>query len=113
VLTYSQVAVKSLKVTGVLLIFDFLGVFLLHDYVYPYEVLGDLLLIETAALFLAAGIIDFGSSLGFLQFRRTMSPSTKRFPVSKRKDSERHALVLVFSGSILFGVLVLLAICKH
>lgn len=113
VLTYSQVAVKSLKISSVFLVLDSLGDFLLRNYVNSYSVLGDLLLIESAALFLVAGLIDFGSSLGFVQFRRVMSSSTELFSASKRKDSESRALALIFSGATLFGVLVFLAILKR
>lgn len=114
-LTYSQVVLKSLKISGMLLVIDFLGELLLRNLLYSYEVLGDLLLIETAALFLMAGIVDFGSSPGFIQLRRTMSSSKDSFsPIpSQRKDSERRALVFVFSGTTLFLILVLLAILRR
>jgi ABC-type phosphate transport system permease subunit len=98
-----------------LLVIDFLGELFLRNLLYTYEVLGDLLLIETAALFLMAGIVDFGSSLGFVQFRRTMSSSKESFSLtsSERKDSEKRALVFVFSGATLFLILVLLAILRR
>src|SRR5208282_3953712 len=110
VLTYPQIVLISLKISGSLLVIDFLASFLLRNYVYPFEVLGDLLLIETAVLFLTAGIVDFGSSLGFVQFKKAMVSSKEPFSAAKRKDMERRALVFVASGSTLLGLLVLFAI---
>jgi uncharacterized membrane protein YedE/YeeE len=80
------------------------------NYLSPYMVFGNLLLIETAALFLIAGIIDFGSSLAFFQLRKSISTKRDTYSANKRKDSERRALVLVCSGGTLFGILILLAI---
>jgi hypothetical protein len=76
----------------------------------PFEVVGDLLLIETAILFILAGIIDFGSSLGVAQFRRTLFRTKEGFSPSGRKDAERRALILVAAGAILFLLLLLLAL---
>jgi len=114
VLTYTQVLYRSLRISGILLIVDWIGVFRFRNYVYPYELFGDLLLIETAALFLVAGILDFGSSVGFVGFRRFFFTHSRRsseesFSASKRKDTERRAMVLVVSGLTLFVILVLLA----
>lgn len=110
VLTYSQAALKSLKISAVILAIDSLGALLLHNYLSPYAVFGDLLLIETAALFIIAGVLDYGSSLAFVHVRRLMSPTREAFSASKRKESERRALVFVSSGGTLFGILILLAI---
>jgi len=110
VLTYPQVVLKSLKMSGALLVIDSLASFLLRNYVNPFEVFGDLLLIESAALFLTAGIIDFGSSLGFVQFKKAMASSKEPFSAAARKDMERRALVFVTSGSTLLGLLVLFAV---
>ena len=110
VFTYQQIVLKSLKMSGALLVIDFLASFLLRNYLYPFEVLGDLLLVETAVLFLTAGIIDFGSSLGFVQFKKTMGSSKEPFSAEKRKEMERRALVFVVSGSTLLGFLVLFAL---
>lgn len=96
--------------SGALLVIDLLASLLLQNYVNPFKVFGDLLLIETAALFLTAGIIDFGSSLGFVQFRKAMASSKEPFSAATRKDMERRALVFVASGSTLLGLLVLFAV---
>ena len=114
-LTYTQVLYRSLKISAILLVVDWIGVFLFRSHIYPYEFFGDLLLIETAALFLVAGILDLGSSVGFAGFRKLFFTQTRRaseesFSASKRKDTERRALVLVVSGSTLFVILVLLAV---
>jgi hypothetical protein len=102
--------VKSFKISGLLLLIDSLASLLLHGYVYPIDIFGDVLLMEIAALFLVAGIMDFGSSLGFIQFRKTMSSSKESFSAERRKTIERRALVFVVSGLTLLVILLLLAV---
>jgi len=113
VLTYTQVLYRSLRISAILLIVDWIAVYLSRNYVYPYELFGDLLLIETAALFLVAGILDFGTSVGFAGFKsfftHSRRSSEESFSASTRKDTERRAMVLVVSGFTLFVILVLLA----
>ena len=77
VLTFSQIVLSSLKMSGAFLVIDLLASYLLRIYVYPIETLGDLMLFEAAALFLIAGIIDFGSSLGFIQFKKVLASSKR------------------------------------
>lgn len=115
-LTYVHVLKRSVGISGALLLLDLLLEFLLKPFLGPFEVLGDLLLAETALLFLTAGLIDFGSSLGFVNFRRairirTFVPS-EPFSLERRKNAERRALVLVASGSTLFAILIFLGIVR-
>ncbi len=76
----------------------------------PSGILGDLLLLEVAALFLTAGLIDFSSSAALLHVRRALLSSTEQFSSSKRKDTERRAMVLVFAGLILLAAMIVLAL---
>jgi len=110
VLSYSQAALKALKVSAAILTIDSLGTMLFRNYLSPYAFFGDLLLIETSALFLIAGALDFGSSLTFTHLRRSMSLARETPDSSRRRDPERHALVMVSAGAILFIVLILLAL---
>lgn len=74
------------------------------------EIVGDLLALEVAVLFVVAGILDFSSSVAVAQFRSRVLASKEGFSASKRKDIERRALVFVISGIALFAILVLLAV---
>lgn len=76
----------------------------------PANAFGDLLLLEVAALFLAAGLLDLSSSVGMGQFRRAVMASKEESSPSKRRESEQHTLVFFVAGSILFAVTVLLTI---
>ncbi len=76
----------------------------------PSGILGDLLLLEVAALFITAGLIDFSSSAALVQVRRALLSSSEQFSSSKRKDTERKAMVLVFAGSILLAAMIVLAL---
>jgi hypothetical protein len=106
------VLLRSLKISAGLLFIDGLTAFLLRGFVYPFETLGDMLLVETASLFLLAGFVDFGTSLGFVQFRKSVFASKESFSSEKRKEAERRATILVGSGIILFSILILLAKIK-
>jgi hypothetical protein len=109
VLTYAQVLQRSLKIATALLLIDGLVGVVLSTIIYPVELFGDMLLLETALLFLFAGIVDYGSSSGFIQFRKAVFSSKETFSPDKRKEAERRAVALVGSGAILLGVLILLA----
>ena len=74
------------------------------------ELFGDLLLVETSLLFLLAGVVDFGSSLGFAQFRKLIAGSKEAFTLKLRKEAERRALIFVASGATLFIIMVFLAL---
>ena len=112
-LTYTQVLQRSLKIATALLLIDGLVGFLLATIINPVELFGDMLLVETALLFLLAGIVDYGSSVGFVQFRKSIFSSKETYSPDKRKDVERRAVALVGSGAILLGVLILLAVLRY
>ena len=109
-LSYSQAALKSLKISAAIVAIDCLGALLLHNSFPAYATFGNLLLVETSALFLLAGVLDFGSSPAFAHLRRSMSAAGESSTQSSRRDPERRALVMAFSGAILFLALVLLAL---
>jgi len=109
VLSYTQVIFRSVKISVTLLLLDSVIAFLLRDIIYPFETFGDMLLIETASLFLLAGFIDFGASVSFVQFRKLVFTSNETFSSIKRKEAERRAMGLVGSGIILLAFLVALA----
>ena len=101
--------IRSLKISVGLLFIDGLTAFLLRVVIYPFETFGDMLLVETASLFLLAGFVDFGTSVGFVQFRKSVFASKEVFSSEKRKEAERRAIALVGAGIILLGILILLA----
>ncbi len=104
---------RSLKVSGILLVLDMLSAFLLRGSIYPLETFGDMLLVETALLFLLAGFVDFGTSVAFVQFRKSVFASKEIFSAQKRKDAERRAIALVGSGMSLFAILIILAVLRR
>ena len=112
-LTYTQVLFRSLKISAILLVLDMLCAFLLRSFVYPLETFGDMLLVETALLFLFAGFVDFGTSVAFVQLRKLVFASKETFSAQKRKDSERRAIALVGSGMSLFAILIILAVLRR
>ena len=109
-LTYTQILLRALRISGLLILVNVLVVILLRAIIGPLELFGDLLLVETPLLFFLAGIVDFGSSLSFAQFRKMISGSEREFRPELRKEAERRALIFVVSGAILFMIMVLLAI---
>lgn len=108
--TYTQVVLRSFRISGTLLVVNGLVAVLLREIIHPLELFGDLLLVETSLLFLLAGILDFGSSLSFAQFRKLIRGSNEAFTLELRKEAERRALIFVASGATLFIILVFLAL---
>jgi hypothetical protein len=71
-----------------------------------------MLMVETALLFLLAGFVDIGTSVAFVQFRKSVFASKEAFSAEKRKDAERRAIALVVSGVMLLMILVILAVLR-
>jgi hypothetical protein len=93
---------------------DCVGAYLLTFVKYAFiEVIGDLMLGEVAVLFILAGLLDFGSSIGMIQFRRVVLASKEGYSSSKHKESERKASVLCLTGLFLFSILIVATIYKH
>ena len=74
------------------------------------EIIGDLMLVQVAIFFLVAGLIDFSSSIGGAQFRKTVMGSKQDYSQSAHKDAGRRAVVLVLAGVFMFVVLLVVAV---
>ncbi len=74
------------------------------------ESLGDLMLAEVAVLFILAGVLDFASSIGVAQFRKTFLASKQGYSSSKHKASHRNASVLLVAGFILLAILIVASV---
>jgi len=110
VLTYTQVLFRSVKISLILVVVDTVSAFLLRGFIHPVESFGDMLLVETALLFVFAGFVDLGTSVAFVQFRRSVFASREAFSAQKRKEAERRAIALIASGAILFAIMIISAI---
>lgn len=108
---HRKIVRRSLRVCVLLVAVD-LVVALLSSIIgrSPASAFGNLLLLEVAALFIAAGLLDLSSSVGMSQFKRSVMSSKEEFSPSKRRESEQHTLVFFLAGSILFAATVLLTI---
>jgi hypothetical protein len=113
-LTYVEVLRRSLKSACLLLAADAIISFL------PFwtridlsriGVVGDLLLVEVAGLFIGAGILDITSSVGMAGFRKLFSLDrmNTEYSPAKRREAERHAMVFLLTGSLLLVAMILLA----
>jgi hypothetical protein len=110
-LSYVDVLRRSLKSACVLLAADasiaFLPFWTQIDFS-RIGVVGDLLLVEVAGLFIGAGILDISSSAGMAGFRKLLSLDVEYSP-AKRRQVERHAMVFLLTGFLLFVAMILLA----
>jgi len=110
-LSYLDVVRRSLKSACVLLAADagiaFLPFWSRIDFS-RVGVVGDLLLVEVAALFVGAGILDISSSVGMAGLRKLLSLDVEYSP-AKRKKVERNAMVFLLTGFLLFVAMILLA----
>ena len=72
-LTFLTIIGRSMRIAGVLLAADVLLSYCLTFLSYRFiETIGDSMLIEVALLFLLAGLLDFYSSVGAVQFRKVI-----------------------------------------
>jgi hypothetical protein len=76
----------------------------------PIGVMGDLMLAEVATLFIIAGILDFSSSIGMAQFRKTFLSSKEDYSTEVRKEKERTAMIFLFTGLVLLAAMILLMV---
>ena len=74
------------------------------------EIIGDLMLIEVAVLFLVAALIEFSYSIGGTGFRKNVLGSKQGYSQSAHKEAGRKALALVFAGVFMFAVLIAVAV---
>lgn len=111
-LTYTDVVRRSVVCAGILLAVD-VAVALLPFFTWidssTIAIIGDLLLVEVALLFIGAGILDFISSAGMTGFRKLFSSSVE-YSSTRRKEIERHAMVFLATALILLATMILLAV---
>jgi len=74
------------------------------------ETIGDLILVEVAVLFLVAGLIDFSSSVGAVQFRKVLLRSKQQYSRQVHNEAQGKALVLLLAGIFLFVMLIAVAV---
>jgi len=74
------------------------------------EIIGDLMLIEVAILFVVAGLIDFSSSIGAVQLRKSVLRSKQDYSQAAHKEAEKKAAVLVVAGVSIFAILMAIAV---
>ena len=110
-LTYAAVMLRALKIAALLSLVNSLIALLPFSPIVdssPIGVMGDLMLLEVAALFILAGILDFASSIGMTQFRKTFLSSKEQYSPEKRREKERTAMVFLFTGLILLLAMIFL-----
>jgi len=110
-LTLLTILGRSLRIVFGLLVADGLAAYGLTFLSYRFiEIIGDSMLVEVAILFIIAGLLDFYSSIGAVQFRKAMLGSQQEYSASAHKEAEKKASVFFLSGLILLMVLILLAL---
>jgi hypothetical protein len=110
-LSFPQILRRSLQLVGVILVVDGVIAYFMTLFNYSLiESLGDMILVEVAFLFIFAGLIDFRYSIGMAQVKKIVIGSNEDYSASKHRDSERRALVFVFTGLILFMILIVAAV---
>lgn len=110
-LTFLTILGRSLRIAGGLLVADGLVAYVLTFLSYPFiETIGDIILIEVAILFIMAGVLDFSSSIGAVQFRKTILGSKQEYSSSAHKEAEKKASLFFLGGVILLLMLVALAL---
>lgn len=113
-LTLLTVLGRSVRLALVLLVADGVAAYGLTFLSYRFiEVMGDLMLIEVAILFILAGLLDFSTSIGAAQFRKTLLGSKQGYSSSKHKEAEKKALVYFLGGLIIFLILIVFALYKQ
>jgi len=98
---------SSLRIVGVLMLVDCVVAYgtLSLDFSFT-GVLGDLVLVEGAILFLAAGLIDLSSSITAAEFRKTIFHTEEGYSSRAHKEAEKRALSFFLAGVIMFAILV-------
>jgi hypothetical protein len=110
-LTFLTIVGRSIRVVAVLLAVDFLLAYALTLLSYGFvEALGDFILLEAAILFILAGLLDFGSSIGATQFRKVLLGSKEDYSPARHREAERKAAVFFVGGLVLLLLLVIFAL---
>jgi hypothetical protein len=110
-LTFPKILARALLITAGAILCDAFASygtsFLGFSFV---EVMGDLMLVEVAILFLVAGIVDFSSSVGAAHLRQAVLGSKQEYSAFAHKEAERKAVVLVLAGAFMFLILVVIGV---
>jgi len=110
-LTFPKILGRSLLIAASAILSDGLVSFGVTFLGFSFiEIVGDLILVEVAILFLIAGIIDFSTSVGAAQFRKTVLGSKQEYSQPAHKEAGRRALVLVLAGTFMFVMLIAIAV---
>ena len=110
-LTFPKILARSVLITGCAVLSDALTSYVTSFLGISFvEVIGDLMLVEVAILFVVAGIIDFSSSVGASHLRKALLGSKQEFSALTHKEAERKALVLVLAGAFMFLIVVVIAV---
>jgi hypothetical protein len=110
-LTFLRIIGRSLLIAAGAMLGDGLIAYRMVLFGFSFvEIMGDLMLVEVAMLFLVAGLIDFASSVGAVQFRKTVLGSKQEYSQSAHKEAEKRAAVLVLAGVFMFVILMAVAV---
>ena len=113
-LTFLTILKRAILFVAAMLAGDSIVSFMLYSLKLAFaETFGDLILVEVAIFFILAGVIDFASSVGVTQFRKSYLGREQGYSPSEHKESERRASVFLVAGLILFFLLILAVICQR
>lgn len=113
-LTFLRIITRSIAVVACAVAGDIFVAYGMMSFGFSFiEIIGDLMLVEAAILFLVAGLVDFASSIGAAQFRKTILGSKEDYSQLAHKEAERQAAVLVLAGVVLFVTLLSIALLAH
>jgi hypothetical protein len=113
-LTFLAICIRSLRNAGGVLAADILVAYGISFSGFRFiELLGDLMLLEVAILFIAAGLLDFSSSIGAVQFRKVILGSKEAYSRSAHSEAEKRAVVFFMTGLIIFMILIGIAIINR
>jgi len=113
-LTFPKIITRSMLIVLVVISADSLVASEMIPFGFSFvEIIGDVMLVEVAILFIVAGLIDFSSSIGAAQFRKSVLGSKQDYSQSVHKEAERKAVVLVLAGIFIFMVLLGIAVIIH
>jgi len=113
-LTFLAIFIKSVRNAGGIIAVDVLVTYVISFYGLSFiELVGDLMLVEVALLFIAAGLIDFSSSIGGVQLRKVIMGSKEGYSRSAHKEAEKRASLFFLTGLIIFLLLIVIAIISR
>ena len=110
-LTFPKMFARSLLIAATAILVDALVSYLATLFGFSLiEIMGDLMLMEVAILFLIAGLMDFSTSVGAGRMRKAVFGLDSEYSPLAHEESGRKALVLVFAGILMFAILVAVAV---